>query len=403
LRKGTQNITRALVLFVLAGIGPNLGCVNLTPPWERDGYAADARKDVTDVKGKDSPREAEDAFPIDPDAADDADRLAPEPPVDTGLPSPRDGGGPADTSPDASSIGLVDTFPDTSKADATTDAPQPPVDSSNDSPVTDLKVEVSDAPMKADHNPDQTIPMLDSSLADTALDASPPTLDTGREAPAISGLLASYPCEMANGASLPDTSGNGKHATLANASGGTPVGFSFVSGKVGNALALRSSDKAYVSLPRGIVAQQSQVTIATWVKLNSSAAFQRIFDFGVDTDAFMYLANSAGGGGVRFRIASVSLGKNQVVEGPTALPVGSWTHVALTLGDNGVSIFLDGAQVAQQAPAVLRPSDLGDTGNNFIGRSPFTADPYLDGQIDEFRIYDRVLTAAEIGELASGR
>jgi hypothetical protein len=54
-------------------------------------------------------------------------------------------------------------------------------------------------------------------------------------------------------------------------------------------------------------------------------------------------------------------------------------------------------------PAGLTSSDLGDTGNNFIGRSPFTADPYLDGQIDEFRIYDRALSAAEIGELAKGR
>jgi hypothetical protein len=43
---------------------------------------------------------------------------------------------------------------------------------------------------------------------------------------------------------------------------------------------------------------------------------------------------------------------------------------------------------------------LGDTSNNFIGRSPFTTDPYLDGQIDEFRIYNRVLSPAEIGALA---
>ena len=122
----------------------------------------------------------------------------------------------------------------------------------------------------------------------------------------------------------------------------------------------------------------------------------------MDTNTFMYLTNS-GGSGVRFRITSTPLKKNQVVEGAMAMPVGRWTHIALTLGDNGVSIYLDGAQVAQQGPAALRPSDLGETGNNFIGRSPFTGDPYLDGQVDEFRIYDRVLSPAEIGELASGQ
>jgi hypothetical protein len=217
--------------------------------------------------------------------------------------------------------------------------------------------------------------------------------------PPIVGLIAAYPCESANGSVLADASGNGNNAALANASGGNPVGFTFSTGVVGKALALSPTDKAYVSLPKGLVSSLSEVTLATWVKLKSSAAFQRIFDLGLDTSNFMYLVNAGSNGVVRFRIATTT--KNQVLEGATAVPVGKWTHVAVTLGDNGVSVYLDGTQVAQQAPATLRPSDLGNTGNNFIGRSPFAADPYLDGQIDEFRIYKRVLTPAEIAELAT--
>jgi len=220
---------------------------------------------------------------------------------------------------------------------------------------------------------------------------------------AISGLVASYPCESASGTVLTDSSGHGKNASLANGAGGGPAGFSFSSGVVGNALSLSSGNLAYVSLPRGIVSQLNEVTIATWVKLKSSAAFQRIFDFGVDTSTFMYLVNASSSGFVRFRIASAALNKNQVLEGAEALPVGKWTHVAVTVGDNGVFIFVNGVQIAQQAPAALRPSDLGDTGNDFIGRSPFAADPYLDGQIDEFRIFNRVLTSVEIAGLAKGQ
>jgi len=171
---------------------------------------------------------------------------------------------------------------------------------------------------------------------------------------------------------------------------------------VGNALKLSASNQAYVSLPKGITAQLTEATIATWVKLNTGTAFQRIFDFGIDTNTFMYLVNSGSSGTVRFRIQSTSLDKNQILEGADALPVGKWIHVAVTVGDVGLSIYLDGAQIAQKAPAVLRPSDLGDTGNNFIGRSPFAMDPYLDGQIDEFRIYNRVLSPEEIGVLAKG-
>lgn len=218
--------------------------------------------------------------------------------------------------------------------------------------------------------------------------------------PAISGLIASYPCESASGAVLPDASGNGKNAALVNGSGGSPAGFSFSAGVVGNALTLSSSKQGYVSLPPGIVSQLDELTIATWVKLKSGTAFQRIFDLGLDTSTFMYLVNAGSSGFVRFRISSASLNKNQVLEGAEALPVGQWTHVAVTLGDAGVSIYVDGAQVAQQAPAAVRPQDLGATANNFIGHSPFPADPFLDGQIDEFRIYDHVLSGVEIAGLA---
>jgi hypothetical protein len=408
LHTGTQStIRQALILVALASVGTSLGCVDLTRPWEKPGYRADARGNVDDVGGRGSPGDADDGYPTGP-GIDDANFLPPEGPEDAEQPTPqRVDGGPVDTSRDTS-LG---------KPDANTDAVPQPVDSSSDLPVDDSRTEGDDAFLKDDRkldlnisvpdshlvDTDVNVPVADGSLADTPLDMSSPPLDLGREVPVIAGLLASYPCESASGTELPDTSGHSKNAVLANGSGGsTPVGFSFGKGMVGNALTLSSRDQAYVSMPKGILFQLREVTIATWVNLNSGAAFQRIFDFGVDTNTFMYLVNASNSGFVRFRIVSAPLNKNQILEGAEAVPVGRWTHVALTLGDNGVSIYLDGAQVAQQAPAVLRPADLGDTGNNWIGRSPFAGDPYLDGQIDEFRIYDRVLSSAEIGDLASG-
>jgi hypothetical protein len=199
---------------------------------------------------------------------------------------------------------------------------------------------------------------------------------------------------------LLDASGNGKNASLANGNGGTLLGFTFADGVVGKALGLSPSSQAYVRLPRGIVSTLTELTVATWIKVGSSAAFQRIFDFGLNTDPFMYLVSSGSSGTIRFRMTSVSPNRNQVVEGGKALPVGEWSHVAVTLGSGGVAIYLDGTQIAQQAPAVMRPSDLGDTENNFIGRSPLASDPYLAGQIDELSLYDRALSAAEIGQLA---
>ena len=37
-----------------------------------------------------------------------------------------------------------------------------------------------------------------------------------------------------------------------------------------------------------------------------------------------------------------------------------------------------------------------------LGRSQYPGDPYLDGDIDEFRIYDRALSPDEVQALANG-
>lgn len=48
----------------------------------------------------------------------------------------------------------------------------------------------------------------------------------------------------------------------------------------------------------------------------------------------------------------------------------------------------------------LKPSSLGQTKNNYIGKSQYP-DPYFNGLIDDFRIYSRALNATEVATLAS--
>ena len=48
----------------------------------------------------------------------------------------------------------------------------------------------------------------------------------------------------------------------------------------------------------------------------------------------------------------------------------------------------------------LQPNGIAPIGYAYIGKSWFTSGPYLDGQIDEFRIYNRALSAAEVLALA---
>jgi hypothetical protein len=48
----------------------------------------------------------------------------------------------------------------------------------------------------------------------------------------------------------------------------------------------------------------------------------------------------------------------------------------------------------------LNPVSLGNTGNNYLGKSQY-ADPCLNGLLDEFRIYNIGLSAAEIAATAA--
>ena len=66
---------------------------------------------------------------------------------------------------------------------------------------------------------------------------------------------------------------------------------------------------------------------------------------------------------------------------------------------NGGSLYVNGAAVMTNSSLLMRPSMLGATTNNWVGRSQYTADPYFDGEIDELRIYGRALSAAEITSL----
>jgi hypothetical protein len=79
-------------------------------------------------------------------------------------------------------------------------------------------------------------------------------------------------------------------------------------------------------------------------------------------------------------------------------------HVAVTLGfepTRASSIYIDGVEKEDSISMKTRPSAVGVTTKNYIGRSQFADDPDLDGMIDDFRIYDRALSAAEVAALAS--
>jgi hypothetical protein len=158
----------------------------------------------------------------------------------------------------------------------------------------------------------------------------------------------------------------------------------------GNVLNLSGANQ-YVNLPPAAGKIQ---TFMAWVKWNGGAAWQRIFDFGTDTNRYFVLTPSAANGKLRCNITVNGIPGEQILDAPGPLPVGVWTHVAVVLdGTRGV-LYTNGIPVATNTAMNLVPADLNAT-NIWFGRSQFP-DPYFNGQLSSVRMFSRALSATEI-------
>ena len=106
-------------------------------------------------------------------------------------------------------------------------------------------------------------------------------------------------------------------------------------------------------------------------------------------------------GKIRFAIRNNG-SSEQIIDGQSAVATGGWHHVAVTLNGATGTLYVDGLQVGQNTTMTLKPSDLGATTQNWIGRSQF-ADPYLNGRVDDFRIYNRAISASEVTSVMNGQ
>ena len=209
------------------------------------------------------------------------------------------------------------------------------------------------------------------------------------------GLIAYYKFDETSGTTAADSSGNNRTATLVG-------GAAFSSGLQSNAVSLDGRN-AYVSLPSGIVSGLTSFSICAWVNLTGPATtWSRIFDFGTGTTTYMFLTANSNASVPRFSITTMGFAQEQQINPPSALPTGSWQHVAVTWTANTGTLYVGGAKVAQNTGMTLNPSALGTTTQNWLGRSEYMGDPYLSGQIDNFRIYDRALSTADVQALYVG-
>ncbi len=213
--------------------------------------------------------------------------------------------------------------------------------------------------------------------------------------PGTAGIVAKYTMD----GNLQDSSGRNNNGTAVT---GTTYDGSFAGH--GQALVLNGTN-GYVDLPIGsVISTLSDMTISLYANFSGvSGDWQRIFDFGSGTTAYMFLCpRTTSSGPMRFAIRSETVGE-QILSSAGSLPTG-WHHVAVVIDSATMTMRLhvDGAVVGTAATTVL-PKDLGKTTQNWLGRSQYEGDAYYAGMVDDLCIYNRAMSEGEIRYLAGDR
>lgn len=156
----------------------------------------------------------------------------------------------------------------------------------------------------------------------------------------------------------------------------------------------------YAQLPYSI-ADCEELTIGMWVNWRTSTTqWQRLFDFGVDTDHYMFLTPYNSYTNV-MRFAIKNGGDEQTLDCPGKLSAYQWKHIVVSIGKENTTIYIDGQVAATTTSITIRPSDIHPI-MNYLGRSQFLADPLISAYFDDVRVYNYAVTADEAKLMMEG-
>ena len=201
------------------------------------------------------------------------------------------------------------------------------------------------------------------------------------------GLVGYWPLNDGNGTQAGDFSGNGRTGTI--------TGATWTSGKRGGALSFDGVNNT-VSLSGSLPLNPSGFTFSHWIKTTSSAGQ-------------MYTIGNAGGGdGYRFGLSNGNISfligdtphsYTETTCGTAKANDGKWHLITGTFQSSGnFSCYLDGVFLASVAVGNFSSMQTGAPG---LGKPPCCV--AFAGSMDDIRIYNRILSAAEISNLYNSK
>ena len=214
----------------------------------------------------------------------------------------------------------------------------------------------------------------------TVSNASPPT----------AGLVAAYGFEEASGPASPTPRARTTPARSSAAAARTAAG------KIGRAIDFDGVNDHISVADANSLDLTTGMTLEAWVQLDNVTSWRTtILKEKPGNHVYaLYSSNNQRqrqGGSPQGEVITAS-GTVVKTGAPPALSVGTWTHLAVTYDGATLRVYRNGAQSASKAGT---GSIQTSTGALRIGGNLVWGE-YTDGRIDEVRVYNRVLSAAEI-------
>ncbi len=201
------------------------------------------------------------------------------------------------------------------------------------------------------------------------------------------GLVASYGFEAGSGTAIADSSLFGNNGTASDTTWNT-------TGRFGNSLTYNGTS-SWVTVPdASSLDLTTGATVEAWLYPTAVGTAWRVGVMkenpAVNDFSYALEANTPYGGAGGWNVIGTT---TRAAENPAKLPANTWTHAAMTFDGSNIRYYENGTLVAT-APAA--GSMTNGNGPLRIGGTAIWAAEFFAGRIDEVRVYNRALTAAEI-------
>jgi hypothetical protein len=229
-----------------------------------------------------------------------------------------------------------------------------------------------------------------------------PTYNHLRIEDATETSLAGYwKLDEGRGISARDSSGNSLSGTLNNVVRWADDDLPAIDFDNPSALKLDGGND-YVSIPEAVIATNAAHSVCAWVKLNDVSGFQTVVSQNGSSASGFYLQLRSDTGKYAYNMVSTDTTSGTPIkaDAATAPTVGEWDHLCGTYDLSNLRLYVNGTLTDTQPHTTAWSA----AGNTIIGRGQWNGAgvDYLDGFIDDVRLYSVPLNQEQVSALAAG-